>query len=64
MKLRNVLYIPKLEANILSLRQLDEQGFWDYDIDKESFYLWSKWKVFAEVSKTHGMHYLLKLNVV
>ena len=60
----NVLYIPKLKTNILSLGKLDSQGC---DIRLRNGFLTlydGQGRLLTKTSKTRGNMYLLKLNIV
>ena len=60
----NVLYIPKLKTNILSLGKLDSQG---YDIRLRDGFLTlydGQGRLLTKTPKTRGNMYLLKLNIV
>ena len=60
----NVLYIPKLKTNILSLGKLDSQGC---DIRLRDGFLTlydGQGRMLTKTPKTRGNMYLLKLNIV
>ncbi len=62
--LNNVLFIPKLQTNIVSLGQLDEQGC-RMEIEHGSLVIYTKTKeVFASVRRTGNRLYLFNLNAI
>ena len=61
--LNNVLFVPKLEANILSLGQLDEEGY-RMVMGEGKLTIFNPYgQLFAEVQRSTGRLYLLKLNI-
>ena len=60
--LGNVLFVPKLEANILSLGRLDEEGYRMIMGEGKLTILNPKGQLFAEVHRSKGRLYLLKLS--
>lgn len=64
MTLKNILYIPKLCFNILSLRQLDEQGFKTI-IKFDELLIYDQGRcLLTTIRKTQSQIYLLTLNIV
>ena len=61
---RNVLFVPKLEANILSLGRLDEEGYRMIMGDGMLTIFNPDGCLFAEVHRSSGRLYLLKLSIV
>ena len=62
--IENVLYVPKFEANILSLGRLDEEGYRiNMGEGKLTIFIHSG-KLFAEVHRSKGQLYLLKLSIM
>ena len=62
--LGNVLFVPKLEANILSLGRLDEEGYWMV-MGEGKLTIFNPYRqLFVEVHRSTGRLYLLKLNIV
>ena len=62
--LGNVLFVPKLEANILSLSRLDEEGYWMIMGEGKLTIFNPYGQLFAEVHRSSGRLYLLKLNII
>ena len=62
--LRNVLFVPKLEANILSLGRLDEEGYRMIMGEGKLTIFNPNGRLFAEVLRSRGQLYLLKLSIV
>ena len=62
--LGNVLFVPKLEANILSLGRLDEEGYRMIMGEGKLTIFNPKGQLFAEVHRSNGQLYLLKLSIV
>ena len=62
--LSNVLFIPKLEANILSLGRLDEEGY-RMVMGEGKITIFNPFgQLFTEVHRSSGKLYLLKLSIV
>ena len=64
LQLCNVLYVPQLEANILSLGRLDEEGYHMIMGEGKLNIFNHDGKLFAEVQRSKGRLYLLKLNIM
>ena len=64
LRLGKVLFVPKLEANILSLSQLDEEGYRMIMGDGKLTIFNPVGCLFAEVHRSSGRLYLLKLSIV
>ena len=62
--LGNILFVPKLEANILSLGRLDEEGYRMIMGEGKLTILNPNGHLFAEVYRSKGRLYLLKLSIV
>ena len=62
--LGNVLFVPKLEANILSLGRLDEEGYRMTMGEGKLTIFNPNGHLFAEVYRSKGRLYLLKLSIV
>ena len=62
--LGNVLFVPKLEANILSLSRLDEEGYQMIMGEGKLTIFNPNGFLFAEVHRSSGRLYLLKLSIV
>ena len=60
----NVLFIPKLEANILSLGRLDEEGYRMIMGEGKLTIFNPNDQLFAKVHRSKGRLYLLKLSIV
>ena len=61
--LGNVLFVPKLEANILSLGRLDEEGY-RMVMGEGKLTIFNPYgKLFVEVHRSSGRLYLLKLSI-
>ena len=61
--LSNVLFVPRLEANILSLGRLDEEGY-QMVMGEGKLTIFNPYgQLFAEVQRSTGRLYLLKLNI-
>ena len=62
--LGNVLFVPKLEANILSLGRLDEEGY-RMIMGEGKLTIFNRYgQLFAEVHRSTGRLYLLKLSII
>ena len=64
LRLGNVLLVPKLEANILSLGRLDEEGYRMIMGEGKLTIFNPDGCLFAEVHRSSGWLYLLKLSIV
>ena len=64
LRLGNVLFVPKLEANILSLGRLDEEGYRMIMGECKLTIFNPDGFLFAEVHRSSGRLYLLKLSIV
>ena len=64
LRLGNVLFVPKLEANILSLGRLDEEGYRMIMGDGKLTIFNPDGCLFTEVHRSSGRLYLLKLSIV
>ena len=64
LRLLNVLYVPDLAANILSLRRLDEEGCRMTMVGGKLTIFDRNGRLVAEVQRLEGRLYFLKLNVV
>ena len=64
LRLCHVLFVPKLEANILSLGRLDEEGYRMIVGEGKLTIFNPCGQLFAEVHRSSGRLYLLKLNIV
>ena len=64
LSLGNVLFVPKLEANILSLGRLDEEGYRMIMGEGKLTIFNPNGLLFAEVYRSKGRLYLLKLSIV
>ena len=62
--LGNILFVPKLEANILSLGRLDEEGYQMIMGEGKLTIFNPNGHLFAEVYRSKGRLYLLKLSIV
>ena len=62
--LGNVLFVPKLEANILSLGRLDEEGYQMIMGEGKLTIFNPNGQLFAEVHRSSRRLYLLKLSIV
>ena len=62
--LRNVMFVPMLEANTLSLGRLDEEGYWMIKGEGKLTIFNPNGQLFVEVHRSSGRHYLLKLSIV
>ena len=62
--LGNLLFVPQLEANILSLGRLDEEGYRMIMGEGKLTIFNSNGNLFAEVYRSKGRLYLLKLSIV
>ena len=62
--LRNVLFVRKLEANILSLGRLDEEGYRMIMGEGKLTIFNPNSQLFAEVLRSRGRLYLLKLSII
>lgn len=64
MELSNVLFIPKIKSNILSLRQLDEQRY-KMVIEHGKLTIYGQHgHLLAKVKKSQDRMYSLKLNIL
>ena len=54
LRLRNVMFVPKLEANILSLGRLDEEGYRMIMGEGKLTIFNPKGQLFAEVHRSKG----------
>ena len=64
LRLCNVLFVPKLEANILSLGRLDEEGY-RMIMGEGKLTIFNPYgQLFAEVHRSSERLYLLKLNII
>ena len=64
LRLCHVLFVPKLEANILSLGQLDEEGY-RMIMGEGKLTIFNPYgQLFAEVHRSTGRLYLLKLSII
>ena len=64
LQLCNVLYVRQLEANILSLGRLDEEGY-RMNMGEGKLTIFNhNGKLFAEVQRSKGRLYLLKLSIM
>ena len=64
LRLSSVLFVPQLEANILSLGPLDEEGYQMIMGEGKLTIFNPNGKLFAKVYRSKGRLYLLKLNTV
>ena len=64
LRLSSVLFVPQLEANILSLGRLDEEGYRMIMGDGKLTIFNPNRKLFAEVYRSKGQLYLVKLSTV
>ena len=64
LSLGNVLFVPKLKANILSLDRLDEEGYWMTMGEGKLTIFNPLGHLFAKVYRSKGRLYLLKLSIV
>ena len=64
LRLCHVLFVPKLEANILSLGRLDEEGYQMIMGEGKLTIFNPRGQLFVEVHRSSGRLYLLKLNIV
>ena len=64
LQLCNVLYVRQLEANILSLGRLDEEGY-RMNMGEGKLTIFNhNGKLFVEVQRSKGRLYLLKLSIM
>ena len=64
LQLSNVLYVPQLAANILSLGRLDEAGYRMTMAGGKLTIFYRDGCLFTEVLRSEGRLYLLKLSIV
>ena len=64
LSLGNVLFVPKLKANILSLGRLDEEGYRMIMGEGKLTIFNPNGDLFAEVHRSSGRLYLLKLKII
>ena len=63
-RLCNVLFVPQLEENILSLGRLDEEGYRMIMGEGKLTIFNPNYQLFADVHRSEGPLYLLKLNII
>ena len=64
LQLCNFLFVPQLEANILSLGRLDEEGYRMFMGEGKLTIFNPNGQLFAEVHRSKGRLYLLKLSII
>ena len=62
--LKNVMFVPMLEANILSLGRLDEEGYWMIMGEGKPIIFNPNGQLFVEVHRSSERLYLLKLSII